>query len=126
MFCSKSCLSQHYSRRLKQHKKANLFKVHSIALGCYPGHSGHYIAIFSNVYYLALIVHCVKKGPNRSSRLQMFFEIGFFINFAIFTVKYVLESPFIKVADLQEKCQVFSCGYSKNFKNKFLWNTSGD
>ena len=120
MFCSKSCLSQHYSRRLKQHKKANLFKVHSIALGCYPGHSGHYIAIFSNVYYLALIVHCVKKGPNRSSRLQMFFEIGFFINFAIFTVKYLCWSLLLlKLQTFRKNVRCFPVDIAKILRTNF-------
>ena len=62
------------------------------------------------------------NDPARSSRLQMFFKIGFLKNFSNFTGKH-LRLFLIKV-QLETSTQVFSCD-CKIFKNTFfLQNTS--
>ena len=51
-----------------------------------------------------------------SSRQQMFFKIGVFKKFAIFTAKHLRWSLFNKVAGLR----VISCEYCQFFKNSFF------
>ena len=60
---------RHCPGKLKQlcHKNANLLKVHSITLRCYADHSGPYTDIFSNIYNLALIVHCAKRAQTEAA-----------------------------------------------------------
>ena len=61
-----------------------------------------------------------KKGPNRSSRLQMFFEIGFFINFAIFTVKYLCWSLLLlKLQTFRKNVRCFPVDIAKIFRTNF-------
>ena len=56
---------------------------------------------------------CLSTPTFRSSRSQMFFEIGVFKNFAIFTGNHLCWSL------LEVPAQAFSCEYCEIFKNSF-------
>ena len=61
-----------------------------------------------------------------NSRSQMFFKIGVFMNFSIFTGKHLCWSLFlIKLQAFKKEtpAQVFSCEYCEIFKNTFFNRT---
>ena len=79
-----------------------------------------------------LFCDVIRDNPqSKSSRPQMFFEIGVLENFAIFTGKHLYRSLFLlelqalRTYKKETPTQVFSCECCKIFMKAFLEDASG-